>query len=165
MSANAGRKGYVGSLDLILAMLLFLVVVYMVFWANAEAADKIPSYEKSQAYKEKALNVTDVLLKTPGDPADWETLADLNQTESIGFVKEANVLDRSKLLRFGDIPEQQARRMLGLTREKYRIEVLESGKNRDRVRYSFGSATSPIASIERLAILDGEAVKFRVSLS
>jgi hypothetical protein len=152
----------VGTLDLILAMLLFLVVVYMVFWANAEAADKMPAYEESQAYKAKALGAADVLLKTPGKPADWETLANASLVKSIGFTSEPSVLEEGKLDAFGLIPEAQARRLLGLSKESYNITVIDAG---GRLLYAFGSASEPRASIERLAMLDGEAVIFRLGLS
>jgi hypothetical protein len=143
-------------------MLLFMVVVYMVFWANAEAADKIPSYEASQAYKEKAVRVIDVLLKTPGDPADWEGSLNLSGVSSIGLAREANVIDRQKLMRLLELPASQVARLLGLGKESFKIEVLDGV---GRTIYSYGPADSPHASIERLAMLEGDPVVFRFSLS
>jgi len=166
--AAFGRKGFIGSLDLILSMLLFLAVIYMSIWANGEVRRSVSSFESSQAYKDKALVLCDVLLKTGGSPYHWETLNLSNSSVvnstllSIGLASEPNVLNLEKLDAFDGLPYTTTRKILGLGKEDYRVEILNE---RGRRIYSAGAVAQEVSSsIERLALLDGEIVVFKLSL-
>ncbi len=161
-----GQKGYMGTLDLIVAMIVFLAIIYMIIWVGDETQRTVVSFENSQAYKDKAISIADVLLKTRGSPGNWEHISNATNwnVTSIGIASEPNVLDEKKLdmlKAFDGSSYANTTRLLGLTSENYHIELLNI---RNHTVYSVGRPGPPLSSIERFAILDGETVRFRFSL-
>lgn len=155
-------KGQLSTLDLVASMLLFMVVVSMSLWAQGETNNTLWNYEDLQAYRDKALDITDILLKTGGTPSDWESL--LNLTENVtalGLVSEPSVLDTQKLARFSDIPYAVSKRLLGLAKEGYYIEITDIA---DEPIYSFGVDRTAFSAAERPALLGNEIVKFKIRL-
>jgi len=150
-------------LDLIVAMMIFLVIVLMFMWAWGDANSNVWGYENSKTHREKAMNVLDVLLRTSGGPSNWEDLQNVTggNVTSIGLVSEPSVLDRAKLRRLSDIPYDEARRIMGFGSEGYGIEVMN---DHGSILYSFGEDHVPLVSIERFAMLGNDTVTFTLSI-
>lgn len=147
---------------MIASMMLFLAVILMFVWAWGETQESVWGYETTQGYRDKALDLTDVLLHTGGTPRSWEMLDEVTTADvmSIGLVSENCVLDPYKLDRFDEMDYDDARRILGLGKEGFYIKILGP----DRALYRIGENRDAISSVERPAILNGEIVTFRLSL-
>lgn len=156
------NKGQLSMLDLIVSTMIFVVIISMFIWAWGETQGTIWSYEKAQDYRDKALDVTDVLLHTEGYPLSWEELPNLTgRMRSIGLVSEGSVLDEEKLERFSEIPYKEARKVLGLEKEGFYISITETDND---PLYSFGEKKDAISVVDRPAILDGTIVDFKLRL-
>jgi hypothetical protein len=159
------RKGQFSTLDLITAMLLFTSAVFIISWSNADIQRVIWDYETTQSYKSKAVDACNMLLKTPGSPEYWERIGGVvtANLSSLGFAHEPNVLEITKLEAFKNLSYGDAGRLLGLSGQDYNIRILSlDGKN----KYLLGNQTIEAKiSIERMAVLGGNPVKFIFSLS
>ncbi len=157
------RKGQLSTLDLVVAIMLFAGIMMMFTWAWGETQRFVWDSDALEHYRNTALDLTDILLHTQGTPADWEALGNATQPKvsSIGLVSEMSVLDRKKLEALEASPYDHTRAILGLEREGYAIEVLD---RRGHTEYAIGPDRDAIASVERLAVLDGQPVIFRLSL-
>lgn len=165
-SIGTSRSGYIGTFDLIVAMVMFLSVIYLVLWASNETQTTVQSFGTFQSYKDKALNVLDTLLETEGNPPHWENLQNISaDAKSIGLVSEPEILDTQKVQHFRAMSTssyEKTKKMIGLSKEDYNVEILNK---HNTSLYSFGVEGKTIASIERLALLEGEVVTFKLSLS
>ena len=156
---KAGNKGQISTLDLIVAILIFLSVIFMVLWARAEVTTNIWEYEGLEDYRDANLDLLDILLKTSGSPTDWESLnmsnaSNYDLVNSIGFVSEPSVIEPEKLAAFNQIPYNESRRMLGLGKEGFYIEISKGA----RTIAEFGRDEGAISAFERPAILGNDTV-------
>jgi hypothetical protein len=106
----------------------------------------------------EAISASDILVKSPGIPAHWETL---NATpQSVGLASSANVLSDAKLKKFTEMRYAEAREALGLEHQFY-FYVEDVKGNR---LYEGGNTTvgEQAVSVARFALLDGEKVILRM---
>jgi hypothetical protein len=162
-SPLGSRKGQLSTLDLVVAIMLFAGVTMMFVWAWGETQRFIWDSNALEGYRYKALDAADILLHTRGTPGDWEALGNATspKVSSIGLVSEMGVLDRAKLDALKASSYDDARAIMGLGKEGYSIRVLDS---QGRIRYAIGPDRDAISAVERLAVLDGQPVIFRLSL-
>ncbi|MBI5553699.1 MAG: hypothetical protein HY917_03055 [Candidatus Diapherotrites archaeon] len=95
------ERGQAVSYDLAMAMFIFVMVlagIIMLWTSNLKSFETQFSFNEAQV---KAFLLSDLLLKSPGVPVDWET-RDLNGVTSLGLARKDRVLDSGKVLRFKD---------------------------------------------------------------
>jgi hypothetical protein len=159
---KASTKGQLSMMDLVVSTMIFLVILSMFIWSWNEVQISVWGFEAVQDYRDRALQITDVLLHTAGEPTYWENVINLSEgISSIGFVSEANVLSLAKLERFKEMPYNVSKKILGLGKEGYYIEITDPGNH---TQYSFGEERNAISSISRFAILGNETMIFNLRL-
>jgi hypothetical protein len=138
-------------------MMIFLVALSMVLWLWGESYNIVGKYDTEKTYKEKAIDSLNVLVRTPGEPEDWEDIRNFtNETVfSIGLASEPSVMDSDKLDTLKDMPYEDACRLMGFGSERIYIEI----RDNDSRRYRFGEDGTPVFSLERLVVYKGKAAR------
>jgi hypothetical protein len=164
MNGLSNKRGQLSSLDLIVAIVLFISTLFMVFWISAEAELRVWNHETMETTKAKGVDITNLLLKTPGKPEYWERIPNLTaeNPSSLGFALEPNVLDEEKLIAFANLSYYNSSRLMGLSKQDYRIEIIDF---ENKTKYEYGADIETAVSIERMAILGNETVEFIFSIS
>lgn len=90
-------------IDLFVAIsIFFLVFGMLVFswsWYSGELIKRV-------AYKDlqiKVLQVSELLVKTPGAPSSWEKMPNSNNIETLGLAKDSNMVSSSKIAKLTDV--------------------------------------------------------------
>jgi len=159
---NGSSKGQLSTLDVVMASFIFVGIILLFLWSWGEIQISVRGSEDMQDYRDKAMDITDILLHTQGTPPYWADITNVSSNLlSIGLVSEPSVLDRNKLERFDEIPHDEVRKLFGLSKEDFYITVRAlKGKE----IYSFGDEHDGIAAIERMALLDDKKVRFELRL-
>jgi len=159
-------KGQIFTIDLILAVTLFLFVLTLTLAYSNQVANRVELWEASNERDSSALLASRSLVLSTGEPANWENL-NVEEIESIGIVSEYNVIDPEKLSRLEDLNSvgySESKAALGLA--KYDAEILILDLNGNTLN-SFGLSPdleSEVSSYTRIALLDGEKVFVKVKV-
>ena len=96
---SLSQRGQFFSPDLILAVVVFVGVMFLFYTASATVFTQVSLMESRKQLEENSHVALRSLVSTPGEPFDWEnrSLSDIN---SFGLVKAPGVLDSNKLTRF-----------------------------------------------------------------
>lgn len=83
---KCGKKAQIFSVDLVIAMLIFLVILIFIFGVHQYAMDKTSSEDFDD--ETHIRQIADALVSTPGSPANWSSNSVINSTfvNSIGLV-------------------------------------------------------------------------------
>ena len=154
-SYNNNKRGQIFSLDLIIAMLMFIVVIILIFQILDYSNNKIGLEESANDISIIAGNAISSLTETEGNPNNWSliSLNDFNESNvfSLGLAKNSNfnnqdssvkgksmssnnngyiVLDKNKISRLSSLNNtkyNEIRNILGIKGPGY--EFLLSVKN------------------------------------
>lgn len=161
-------KGQILSLEVIVTFSFFLaaILIFIVSW-NAIFA----TYQQEAALRQmqtSLVGISDMLVMSPGDPADWEVNA-MGSASSFGLATTRGILSRQKIIALQSLNSSydSMRESMGAGISNLYIEV---GTTSGVALYSFGRPFDPSdrdiysASADRLALLDGQLVKVRVQL-
>ncbi|MEW6035466.1 MAG: hypothetical protein AB1529_02535 [Candidatus Micrarchaeota archaeon] len=161
-TGNRTFRGQVWSFDFLFsaALLFMILILYLLIWQNMEAVSK-GSMEGSSLLAAN-LRVSDALVISPGDPANWSELGEINEStvESIGLADERNVLSARKLERMAALNSTHYeffKEALGIPTREFQMEVVDLD---DNLLYSFGNSSneSETSVLERAALLNGTEV-------
>jgi len=156
MSSPRGFKGQLGSADALVANIIFalLLTFFVIFWyvtiANMENVTTKNEFEKS------AVMITDILLKSPGVPQDWEENPPAAETIGLAIAADdQNVLSRRKVENFTAMDYNTTKGILGLDETTEYYFLLEDlGGN---IIYEAGNSDitgeKTVISIVRFAVL------------
>jgi len=156
----SNRKGQMNSIDLMMAILIFVILIVFVigFWFVEQK--EIQSTLTKNRLEAEAISISDILIKSPGNPSDWEK----NQSEikMLGLAIEGNVLSDAKISNFTNMSYSSAQNYLGLDDQFY---FYIENMNGNRL-YQFGNNTfgDQVIVITRFAVLNGEKILMRVSV-
>jgi len=156
----SNRKGQMNSIDLMMAILIFVILIVFVigFWFVEQK--EIQSTLTKNRLEAEAISISDILIKSPGIPSDWEK----NQSEikMLGLAIEGNVLSDAKISNFTNMSYSSAQNYLGLDDQFY---FYIENMNGNRL-YQFGNNTfgDQVIVITRFAVLNGEKILMRVSV-
>lgn len=162
------RKGQIFTTDLIVAGVVFLFIITFTSIYSNEISYRVALIEEEEARENAALGVMDLLMLTPGKPANWEKFSDLNRVASIGVAYAIGGIDEEKFAHLVDMNNthyEAITYLLGAGAYGVNISVL-SLQNR-QVRAEFGTEPLPtdnITSVSRPAFYNGEDVLLRVML-
>jgi hypothetical protein len=156
MSGPERYKGQLSSADALIANVIFaLILVFLVvFWYVAMG--NIGNVTAKNSFEKSAVTITDIMLKSPGTPQDWEN--DPSSVETIGLAADAgdhNVLSRKKIENFTTMDYNATKEVFGLDEmTEYYFLVEDLGGN---VIYEGGNSNvagrSTVISIVRFAVL------------
>ena len=145
-----GSKGQAISADFMFAMIIMLIVI----GAAASSWDRVMYLIRQKTQRTElrrlGLAVSDVLVRSPGTPSDWNSSSVL----SIGLVDEHNVLNKGKIQEFVGMPESEIQSKLRI--EGYGFSFRVRATNGTTIA-SHGSAPSSITNavtVRRIAVYD-----------
>jgi len=156
------------SLEVIITFSFFLAAM-LVFMATWEAISASYYREARQRDMQTSLiGISDMLVLSPGDPANWETGA-LGNANAFGAAASRGTLSSQKLAALQSLNSSydKVREGMGAGASDVFISVEDTAGT---ALYRFGNPCPPAgsaldsASIERLAILEGEIVKLKVQV-
>jgi hypothetical protein len=159
-------RGVMFTLDLIAAMLFFLIILLAVFWLWSSAYRHMGEYRESNARQAKLQDISSMLVKTQGNPPDWQTRpVDPDSTLAIGLASSENVLDAGKLQKFADADYERLREIMGLGGEDFSLTVAENYSGAPVVRYSVGAemGSRQKSVVRRYALLNGTRVELKLT--
>ena len=160
------QKGQLFSLDMIVAGIAFLMIILLTMITFNQMNQTITLAEEESNRNETSLNTAKQLLATPGSPANWENLEDLNNVFSLGIVSTKNYIDLKKMEKLSDLNSTNynaAKKLLGAAKYGLKIEVIKlQDKN---VLAEFGlepDVNASVSSVNRFGIYNGQDVILRV---
>ncbi len=153
LSLHKSRTGQICSLDVILGGFVFLLVISAFIWCWSEVQHDIWIYEHTENMKNRAVEMTDMLLKTSSPEGPRESEGEIAYS--------MNVLDRTALEEFYHTPYESLRSTLGLSSEDYYIEIRDLD---GEILYSLGKRGKCESVVERFALLSNRVVKFVLCL-
>ncbi|MBN2014242.1 MAG: hypothetical protein JW778_03590 [Candidatus Altiarchaeota archaeon] len=161
------KKAQISNFDLVIAAGIFLFILFVMIGTWGEMTNKINHFEDRRSTYYKGLDITEMLVKTPGNPPNWEQLDTLNPSTvyAVGFSSQPNVLDKDKLERFDTFEYEQMRDLLGLSREDFHL-LIHDVKGADEIPlYSFGNSINRShIRVDRYAILEDNLVRLSLKL-
>ena len=110
------KKAQIFSSDLILSAFVFTAVLSFVFIILVNNQIKIENNLKNSDLEAKVLQITDILIQSPGDPTNWEE--DTSNVNVIGLADKDRTLSEDKLTEFLELD-------YNITREKMNIEGID----------------------------------------
>jgi len=93
------KKGQIFSADFILSLFLFLIVISISVLVWQSSRLQIERYERNNEMESIVLSVSNLLVKTPGNPENWEELG-FDEINSIGFAESDHILNNEKISKF-----------------------------------------------------------------
>ncbi|MCK9202577.1 MAG: hypothetical protein M0P42_15735 [Gallionella sp.] len=167
-AATVNAKGQILSLEVIIAFSFFLaaMLIFLASWNSMFAA-----YYREAAMRQmetSLVGISDMLVMSPGEPADWEFSA-LENASSFGLAASRNSLSLQKLSALQSLNSSYDKVREGMGAGASQLYIAVKGEN-GGVIYSFGNPYDPIdpdiysVSADRLALLDGQLVKVTVQV-
>ncbi len=152
-------RGQVNSIDLAAASVVFIIMLsflLMSFGNSITAARQAASRDKLE---HAAISATDLLIKTPGTPGNWEQNASLAQ--SLGLASTQNILMPAKLSAFSNLSYSQGKGLLGLDSGYYfYVEDLAGSRLYEAGNASYSASGS--VSVLRYALVGNTKVRLRL---
>lgn len=164
-------RGQLFSYDLLLSavFVIFLIMLY-ILTTNTLVAE-MDVAELRTEMEEVAQTAADSLLRTPGDPSNWELFPITeNGTRSLGLANSQSELDPEKVDRFFSITSGSAEYnatlpILGLAGRAYRYNATLEALN-GTILAALNSdppdGTAQLVVVERFARYNGTVVRFRM---
>ncbi len=164
-------RGQLFSYDLLFASVALVALLTLFLATTSTVAGQIGDAEVRADIGESAQNAANSLLRTPGDPSNWE-LYTINEsgTVGLGLASAPGELDQMKVSAFFALANESADynaslAVLGLTNQNYRynasLKALNGTVLSALVAYPT-TASAHVASVERFARLNGTVVIFKL---
>ncbi len=150
------KRAQISSIDLVLAIIVFslLFVFFVSNWSTTVSSAK--NAMKKNRMEFAAISATDLLLKSPGSPSNWEQAP--SSVQMIGLASTPYTLSAAKLGNFTAMNYSQQKDLLGM-QEQFYFYIDNAAGTR---LYEDGNLTvksNSIVSITRYGILNGNKVK------
>ncbi len=110
MSSNRFCKGQFFSLDFIVSLAIFVLVLTSIALVWEDVRAQISDIETHKNIYSSAASASDLLVRSPGYPANWSD----GDVQSIGFADEPRLLNGSKVVVLLGIDYSKAKTKLGL---------------------------------------------------
>ncbi len=163
---SSDNRGLVLTLDLVAALLLFLVIILTVLWLWGLSRTNVTDYRETDARQERLLAVSSMLVGTGGQPPDWHLQGsiDRDNVDALGLASDPHILDRNKLEALEAADYQDLREILGLGDEEFNVSVIENWSGDARVLYSAGRTveSGEVRVFRRYALLNDTRVELRL---
>jgi hypothetical protein len=110
------KKAQIISIDLIISVIIFIILISFVFLTISRYQTSINENIASQDINVKALQISDLLVKSSGEPSNWED--DVSKLNTIGLASRDRSLHISKITEFLELD-------YNLTKEKFNVETFD----------------------------------------
>ncbi|MFA5763225.1 MAG: hypothetical protein WC915_00245 [archaeon] len=163
------KKGQFFSPDLIIAVLIFLTILFFFFNASDAIFSRVDLSENLTAADEVSHNTMNILIYSPGVPFNWET-KNFSQISLFGLAIQKNVIDEAKLVKlisFLDNDDEYLliKEKMGLGKNEFKLELVNYDGN---VLYSsnhvFGASKYKL-SYERIVLFNGQQAILRGTIA
>ncbi len=155
-------KGQVFTTDFIVSFTALIFILVISFSSFGLIQNSLNEEEYYFEMQEKAVNASQILISTSGQPNSWETLNDLN-INSIGLAKERNILDENKVNKLIDLNAakyNEIKEILGLQKYDFYFKVTSMNDQPLKQFGVFPSAENKTIVIERYVLLNEKERKF-----
>ncbi len=164
------NKGVVFTLDLIFSLTIFTIIILTILWAWGETHSRVSQFQERESRRIKAVDLSDILITTMGNPEYWEDRDVVNYTNtySIGLAGDENVLDIDKIVKLNNTNYTFSRMIMGLSREDYNLTIVSNWSGVEVFHYSMGRSPENATErniVRRYALLNGTRVEVRLELS
>ncbi|MFH1055383.1 MAG: hypothetical protein V1744_04745 [Candidatus Altiarchaeota archaeon] len=160
-------RGQTSGLDLVVAFMLVVFILVSVWEVWTSAITKLGLFQDKRTLDDRLLDVSELLVKTPGDPQNWHDMGEVNPdtVRSIGFALKDNVLDPAKMQRASTLEYESLRAILGLSKEDVYITIKDLESGNKTPLYAMGRPPEGGRStLSRYAVLNGSMAEVSVSL-
>jgi len=160
-------RGLAFVMDAGIALMIFLVILMSIATLWAETYRHVYGIGEMSPLKRRAVDVSELLVKTGGDPINWYELNAVNDsnTYSLGLAREENVLDRLRLDKLNETNKTVINTIFGLAGEGFELTVTHNWTTSPNVRYNITTLNGSAATVytaERIVLLDGERAALRL---
>jgi len=148
------KKGQVSSIDALLAILIFVLVLGSIrtIWVeNITAADKSSSLTEINLSAQQAL---DVLTKTQGFPTNWNS----DNVFIIGLADKPNVLSTSKVNAFESLSYESTKEKLSLQKYDYSFDINSTNPSYNKHIGASTDGNTLVQLTKRVIYNGGEAI-------
>jgi hypothetical protein len=156
--SGLAKKGQVNTLDFMISVLVYAVMLIFLigFWYLSIA--EISGMVEQDRMDSAAVTISDMLIKTPGLPDDWEDGPE--NVWALGLARDQNVLSREKLANFSALGYNESRELMGLDGDFYfYVEDLDGDRLYEAGKAELGDKVTPVL---RFGVLEGEIVRVEV---
>lgn len=148
--------------------MVFLFILTLSLIYSIEASNRIYLLEKGNARNLAAFSAANALLLSPGYPANWESLPDLNGVSSIGLAMAGNQISPSKLSKLVDLNKSNysaAKDILGLAKYGASVSILSLQGRHSIAEFGLQPpGGKPASAASRIALYKGEEVILRLKV-
>ena len=118
---SKNNKAQIIATDFILAViiLIFIMVVSISMWKNE--IDNLRLHERRTEMENLALSIADILVRSPGNPEDWELRDEVEIT--LGLANESHVLDKEKVSKLLTMSQDDVKNILGIDNFNFFIRI------------------------------------------
>lgn len=158
MTFRLNARGQLFSADLLFALSVFLFALTFAIVFASQLALRVESIEAYNHKQDLARNAMNSLMASPGNPANWQSLADLNSTDSIGLARSRNSLSAAKVQAFVDLngtAYYSMKTLLGLSRYDFEFTVTDLNGAALAFVGTSPDANSGTIAVNRLALYNG----------
>ncbi len=147
-------KAQIFSIDFVIALMLFVVILIVSEWAWTTSVEKIYFTEGRNDLEILARNAASILIQTTGNPPNWHNLSDFNTTNvsSLGFAKNRPwFIDENKVIRLNNLNNTNYsvyKTLLGIRGPGYEFHMNVSKFNRTHFEDLALIGETPNASAE-----------------
>ncbi|RLG16591.1 hypothetical protein DRN62_03350 [Nanoarchaeota archaeon] len=149
-------------------MVVVVFFLSLLFVFNSYVSGRLEEFSLYNEYsrlRNKAIRVTDLLLRTPGLPEDWNESNYLQ----LGLAEEEYIISSQKLDQFLNLSEEEVADSLGLGSYRLFLNISSALNYTSWVEYIFGeypSSSQVAIPVRRLALLDvnGKNIPVKVLL-
>lgn len=157
------NKGQIFTTDLIVALTVLLFILVISATSFGLIQNSLNEEEFYAEMQEKAVNASQVLVATKGNPDSWVKLNDLTGINSIGLAKENNVLDENKvdtLVDWNALKYEEIKEVLGLQKYDFYFKITEMDEHTVREFGILPGAEEKTILVERYILFQGTERKF-----
>lgn len=173
---NCGSRGQFFSVDMIIAVVIFGIILISFFSINQYVNRHINSEERKNDLFTIAAYASSSLVETPGNPGEWYTYSnkdieegeDKKKVYSIGLSKNIDGwnLQQEKIDKLVELNESydSLKNLLGVKGPGYELFVNVSYSGGQHIAGIFPNKAENIVSIERGALLNNQRAKVNVKV-
>lgn len=133
---RGNKKAQIFSIDLIIALITFIIIMVGIAWVWESSREKINLNEQENDMNLISIFALSSLIETPGNPPNWDEFDDAdfdeNNVASLGFAYNSLspwMLDEDKMLRLHELDElnstqyETMKKILGLRGASYEFNI------------------------------------------
>ncbi|MBU0456954.1 MAG: hypothetical protein ABH824_02605 [Nanoarchaeota archaeon] len=141
IKSKKSKQGQLFSLDLVISLVAFIIVIFFVLSLWNLYLTRLGENINSEEMQLLAFQITDMLIKSPGDPNNWQD--DPDNVTVIGLHLNPGYLDEDKLNTFLSLDYDQVKENFNIERFEFNFNILDLDGN---IINSTGSSVNESAS-------------------